>query len=300
MLCGHEIDIAFKKIDSLLRGNEAAEIDMLLRELAPTHCILAPAFPAQGRITRDGRQLRHAAGGGWQPVATDLARALAALGHEVIRAEPGDTMPPGLSVWDAESDEELDAIVAAADGEHPLWIGSGGLAAALARCFGEVYRIATPLPGPVLGLFGSDHPVMREQLAAVADRHETLEHDADPQRIAHRLRGDGALMLSVAVAAGSPRGAAAQQIAAAFALLVGQLDPPGTLLAAGGETLRGLCRALEARQLDAIGEVMPGIPCAILRGGPWDGTTVVSKSGAFGAPGLLHRLSEPPFQEPEA
>ncbi|MGD9509230.1 MAG: four-carbon acid sugar kinase family protein [Geminicoccaceae bacterium] len=299
MLRGREIDVAFKKIDSLLRGNEAVEIDTLLRELAPTHSILAPAFPAQGRVTRDGRQLHCVADGRWQPVSTDLVRELSALGHRVHRARPGDPLPSGLSVWDAESDEGLDAIVAVADGgQRPLWIGSGGLAAALARCFGRVYRIATPLPCPILGLFGSDHPVMREQLADVADRHETLGHAADTQRIAGRLRGEGVLMLSVAVATGSTRDAAARRIAGTFAALVRRLDPPGTLVASGGETLRGLCRALEATQLDAVGEVMPGIPCAILRGGRWDGTVVVSKSGAFGARDLLRRLLRP--QEPEA
>ena len=299
MLDDPAAEVAFKKIDSLLRGNEAIEIDAVLRALAPARCILAPAFPAQGRVTRAARQLRRD-GLGWHAVPTDLVRELEGLGHQLHPARPGDPLPPGLSVWDAESDGGLDAIVAAAAGQRVLWIGSGGLAAALARRFGQVYRIATPLPGPVLGLFGSDHPVMREQLAAVADRHETLDPDTDVQRIAHRLRGEGALMLSVAVAAGSPRDAAAEYIAAAFTGLVRRLDPPGTLLAAGGETLRGLCRALQATQLDAIGEVLPGIPCSILRGGPWDGTTVVSKSGAFGAPDLLRRLLEPPSQEPEA
>jgi len=35
---------------------------------------------------------------------------------------------------------------------------------------------------------------------------------------------------------------------------------------------------------------MPGVPRAVIRGGRWDGTDVVSKSGAFGQVRLLRRL----------
>ena len=38
--------LAFKKIDSLLRGQEAAELATLLDLLRPYRCIIAPAFPA--------------------------------------------------------------------------------------------------------------------------------------------------------------------------------------------------------------------------------------------------------------
>ncbi|MBS0559891.1 MAG: Hrp-dependent type III effector protein, partial [Proteobacteria bacterium] len=76
-------------------------------------------------------------------------------------------------------------------------------------------------------------------------------------------------------------------IAAALHRLVRDLPPPGTLLAAGGETLRGLCLSLGAHRLDIQGRLAPGLPRSILRGGPWDGVAVVSKSGAFGPPTLL-------------
>jgi len=32
------------------------------------------------------------------------------------------------------------------------------------------------------------------------------------------------------------------------------------------------------------------VPASVMRGGRWDGVRVVSKSGAFGDPGLLARL----------
>jgi D-threonate/D-erythronate kinase len=55
-------ELAFKKIDSLLRGHVALELAACLG--AFDHCVLAPAFPFQSRITRDGRQLAGVACGG--------------------------------------------------------------------------------------------------------------------------------------------------------------------------------------------------------------------------------------------
>jgi uncharacterized protein YgbK (DUF1537 family) len=68
------------------------------------------------------------------------------------------------------------------------------------------------------------------------------------------------------------------------------MPPPGTLVVAGGETLRGLCLSLGARSLELQGRIIPGLPRSIMRGGRWDGVTVISKSGAFGTPTLLRDL----------
>ena len=141
---------AFKKIDSLLRGHVALELAACMRWF--DHCVLAPAFPFQGRITRGGRQLVRS-DAGWRDTGVDLVAALRALGVAV-------------EVRDAETDADLDAIVAAgrALGGRVLWCGTGGLAGALAG------RRAVPcpaLPRPVLALIGSDHAVSRAQVAAV-------------------------------------------------------------------------------------------------------------------------------------
>ena len=87
-----------------------------------------------------------------------------------------------------------------------------------------------------------------------------------------------------------PRAEAADRIAAGFAALVAALPRPGTLLVAGGETLRAICAALGAEGLLATGAVMPGVPRSRLQGGAWHGLAVISKSGAFGADALWHDL----------
>ena len=109
---------AFKKIDSLLRGHVALELAACMRRF--DHCVLAPAFPFQGRITRDGRQLVRS-GDGWRDTGVDLSAELHALGV-------------AARCCDAETDADLDAIVA--EGRRlagrVLWCGTGGLAGALA------------------------------------------------------------------------------------------------------------------------------------------------------------------------
>ena len=68
-----------------------------------------------------------------------------------------------------------------------------------------------------------------------------------------------------------------------------RVAPPRSLVVTGGATLFRLVRALGARTLLVSGELMPGIAVSRLEGGRWPRATVLSKSGAFGAPDLLVR-----------
>jgi uncharacterized protein YgbK (DUF1537 family) len=74
-----------------------------------------------------------------------------------------------------------------------------------------------------------------------------------------------------------------------MALAVEQIIPPRALVVTGGATLFRLARMLGASSLVVTGEPMPGIAVSTLEGGRWPGATVLSKSGAFGAPDLLVR-----------
>jgi len=251
-------DIAFKKIDSLLRGHVAAELAAC--RAAFDHVVLAPAFPFQGRITRDGRQWVSSADG-WRDVGFDFS---------------------DLCVRDAESDADLRRIVE--DGRrlpgHVLWCGTGGLAGALA---GNRPVPRPTLTGPLLALIGSDHPVSARQVSKAAHRHYQL-----PVRLA--ALDDRGHVVTVPVPDGASRAEALAVIVGAFAALLAALPRPGTLFVSGGETLRGLCDALHAERLDVDGEIEPGVPTSVMRGGPWNGQRVVSKSGAFGDDGFLASL----------
>jgi uncharacterized protein YgbK (DUF1537 family) len=271
-------DIAFKKIDSLLRGHVAIELAACLRHF--DHCVLAPAFPFQGRITRNGQQLARD-GNRWRTTGIDLPAELRACGLSV-------------TVQDAETDTDLDAIVAAGRqlSGRVLWCGTGGLAGALA---GSRDAPCPVLPRPFLALIGSDHSVSARQLAATGDRlHRIAAPGAgETAAIRHALR-DGAAAVCVALPDGTSRADATQHIGESFVALLTALGRSGTLVVAGGETLRRLCDALGAVGLEVDGEVVPGVPTSILQGGAWDGQRVVSKSGAFGDDGFLTRLFHAP------
>jgi len=291
-----DADIAYRKLDSLLRGPVAAELAACWATGAWRHGVLAPAFPAQGRIGRDGRAYTRATEGTPAPIPLP---DWAAEGLTIHRGRLDAPLPEGLAWFDAETDEDLARIAALGrTARGPvLWAGSGGLARALAGSARVVPDMT--LATPVLGLFGSDQAVTARQLAACGDAWLRVADAADTPRVRRQMER-GAALLSVALPAETPRTEAARRIAATFAALLpspaggGRLDGgiprPGTLIVAGGETLRTVCDALGATGLLATGLVMPGVPRSVLQGGTWDGLPVISKSGAFGGDALWREL----------
>jgi uncharacterized protein YgbK (DUF1537 family) len=113
---------------------------------------------------------------------------------------------------------------------------------------------------------------------------------ASAGRIAANLAANGIALASFDLPAGTPRPAAADHIGEQIDRLTRGVEPPGTLIVAGGETLRGLCQSLGATSLEVRGRIVPGVPRSVMYGGRWNGVTVVSKSGAFGHPHLLRDL----------
>lgn len=289
--------LAFRKLDSLLRGHEAIEIAATLKAGGIAHAVIAPAFPAQARATRGGRQffLRE---GAWQDTGVDLAARLAALGIPARLMRPGEAAPEGVSIWDAETEADLAAIVAAGRAlrGQVLWCGTAGLAGALAGAAPP----CPPLPGPVLGLFGTDHPVTQGQLAQAGPALLRLPEAAPDKAglIAAHLARHGAAMVMPDLPANLPRQDAYARIGACLAEAVAGLPAPGTLVVAGGETLRGLADHLGATGLAVDGQLLPGVPTSRLIGGRWEGVRVISKSGAFGAPSLLRDLAAQSLHAP--
>ena len=290
---------AFKKIDSLLRGRTADEILACLERGRFRSAIIAPAFPAQDRITRLGRQYWRTAGQrAWQPVDADLLlelrRSLPIVHAKSAKALAAD----GFFLCDAETEEQLDAIVAAGRRmvAPVLWCGSAGLARALAG----PPRAQAPfvLKAPLLMLIGSNHAVSRAQHTAIGAHRPTLVTRLGSGAVERAVADVASLIglgtsaaLAVDLPPDSPR-EARELLAETFGLIAARMPRPGSLLVTGGETLFGLLQALGAASLVATGELMPGVPHGRIVGGRWHDLTVVSKSGGFGAPDLLIRLAE--------
>lgn len=285
--------LSFFKIDSLLRGNAGAELAAVMERQQYDHVIIAGAMPFQGRFTRQGRQVRLKAGAE-TPTGEDLPRTLKRYGLAVRLAQPQAALEPGITLFDSESEDDLDAIVrkGLAAGGRTLWVGSGGLAGALSRALVRQPTAPPSLCAPVLGMIGSQHRMMLAQMARVAD-HVVAVPDATAKtaaQIAQRLSQAQAAFLICDLPTGITRPEAHARIEARFAALVGQWSAPGLLFVSGGETLRSLMPPLEAEALEVIGEIEPGAPVSRLVGGHWHGTPVLSKSGAFGTEVFLEQL----------
>lgn len=264
-----KIAVLFKKIDSVLRGNIEAEVAAVMSACGFRSAVLTPAFPAMGRTVRQG--------------------ALHVFGKQPECGPHLETMflsQQAVSVEDAQTDEDLAAIAEAALARSPLPLlaGSGGLAGPVARTLAR--RCGKPAPDeasdasfsagppksslPVWLVIGSRHPATLAQLACMED--------------AGLFSGAaGLVLLRVPLEAFDETAVRP----AAEAVRRGMV---GALVLSGGDTAHLLCGALAADALHLGGEVLPGIPWGRLEGGPADGTTVVTKSGGFGGPGVLLRV----------
>jgi len=168
------------------------------------------------------------------------------------------------------------------------------LAAALARvsCAAVPAPIRPPVrAGAVLFCIGSDHAVtLEQQRNLVTERGATLLRagTATPDSVRDALARGEPVVLRL------PRG---QVPAAKLRDLVGELKHAPPVLLSGGDTASAVCRALGVRRIELRGEIVPGIPWGVLRGGPLDGTPVATKSGGFGGPGALMAVADY-FTEP--
>lgn len=283
--------LSLLKVDSLLRGKAGREI-LAVSEGFDT-VLIAPAFPFQGRAARQGRQAIRD-GDNWRVIGEDIVATLRDAGLAVSIRDPGEAAPAGVSFWNAATDADLDAVVDAGSARagRCLWVGSAGLAAALARRMAMRSGQLTLPALPLLGLVGTDNPAMLGQLERVAGQRIVIGNEPllALRDILDRIQSDGAAFLTCDLPQGLPREAMQAAIAGRFAEVCARLERPGALFVSGGETLSALCRALGASGLDVYGQFEPGAPLSRLCGGDWDGLDIVSKSGAFGTPDFLQRL----------
>ena len=204
----------YKKIDSTIRGQAAAELAAQLMAMtsdsrAPL-AIVAPAFPATGRITRDGcvvvnnvpleqtplwardhtyanASLPDVLGSAGLSVEV-IPLAVVASGREAVSARMCDAARRGIDAVVCDCAEETDLVtvaLASLDLAAAVWVGSAGLAAALAAAVAPAVPTTMPTAtrsGPVLTVVGSLAEVSRLQAKTLAESglvaHLTIEPDA--------------------------------------------------------------------------------------------------------------------------
>jgi D-threonate/D-erythronate kinase len=286
--CFSGADIAFKKIDSLLRGHWAAELAEIVKSGSFRRIVLAPAVPAQGRLTRDRLQML-ARPSGDPLLIKDIAAELERHGVPALNVDCE------IVLLDAESDADLDAIAKRyANEPATLWCGAAGLGRALAQ---QPLRATQPLDRPHLVIVGSRHPVSLRQVEVFgAEWSECVAPMADDTSFVGRVRTTletfGCCVVLPDLPSGLTEMEAAERIARGLELLCGRLPPLGGLTVVGGETFAAFCRVLKATRLSVEGEFLHGVPVSRMESGLWSGTFCASKSGAFGEPDwLLKHLS---------
>jgi 4-hydroxythreonine-4-phosphate dehydrogenase len=191
--------LLFKKLDSTLRGNVAAEVAAALqgrRAGAPAGVavLFAPAFPAQGRTTVNGRQMVHGQTlESCEHPRSEIAAILreanlssTAIGLARVRgtapalesAMHGAANEVDVVICDAETEEDLRAIASAAMVLHQrtVFAGSAGLARHIPEAVGLTRSSgsgregvgALQVQGPSLFVVGSPAAASREQAHALA------------------------------------------------------------------------------------------------------------------------------------
>ena len=295
----------FKKIDSVFRGNTFDEIAAIVREFPSDLAMIAPAYPALGRTSRDGvMRVRDIVGERTFNVRDRLYAAGLHPSHIAVGCTSG-AVTEALKVslregrrfvyCDADSEEDLEAIVRGGRelGVRILWIGSAGLAYALALDMSSDRAEPlssrprqvplAPTSGGVIFFIGSDHPVTQKQMISLRKQNDVIEYSFDAQL---SLNEKYAKALVVAISCGYTSEADIRGVMKRF----NQQDV-SCLFITGGDTATLVCRALGIQSLQLQDEFEPGLPRGIAVGGPFAGRTVILKSGGFGETDVLCRIA---------
>ncbi|MGN8646195.1 four-carbon acid sugar kinase family protein [Gracilibacillus sp. HCP3S3_G5_1] len=199
----------YKKMDSTLRGHIGTELKVLSEVFAPEFVIIAPAFPAYGRTTKDGihfvngvklsdteaaKDPKHPVKESFIPrlIENEIGETVGLLTKEDIK---GSALFEKLQsfnqeniqyvVCDAESQAELlemaQKIVSIA--ENIIWAGSAGLAEALPEVLGigqQVEARSHTISEHVMTVCGSLSQVTQRQVRFAAEQADVTAIELDP------------------------------------------------------------------------------------------------------------------------
>ena len=308
--------VFFKSIEAGLRGNVGTELRALIHEMGFEHTIVVPAFSRGRRAVEEGtvyldKQERMSS----LTVTTSQSASLEAtveLLHKV-GLNPQDVtledirsgkitellrQKKGCFCFDAETDEDLRLIVQGILKAHAitnvLWVGAVGLAEALATA-----------PRPFLVVVGTAHP------RSVRQARQLLEHgfahsipiqmdNRSPEGLlkartqaadkAETLLRCGQSVLLIATLGnrfirGSYPDDDLEQFMDLSADTVREImgrTKIGGLCVTGGDCAVRIIQRVKADSVSLTREIQEGITLLTLKGGPFNGLPLISKSGALG------------------
>jgi uncharacterized protein YgbK (DUF1537 family) len=299
----------YKRVDSALRGNVAAELGAIA-ELLGRPLVLATAAPALGVVTRDGTQLLaadpiHQTHFGARPDASPSARPSDFLPGGAVELSLEQVRHPGFArrledvvasgrhvVCDGEAEADLTRVASALAplADRGIPVGSYGLGRAWAAA----------VAGPrlrrqgVLAAIGSVKKASRLQVQVVRDRGALVLFEAAAQPLENAVtaleRG-----MDVVLVAGPEEGeplredpAVAQFLAECAVEIAAARTSSGVVLV-GGELSSAFFGCAQVHAGRVVVEPWPAAPVVRLHGGILDGQRVLTKSGAQGDEAWLDR-----------
>ena len=327
--------LLFNKIDSTLRGHAGMEARAgLSREppdprdsakkvawAGPKLALIAPSFPAMGRVVRNGQVRVDGVPLAESEVGRDpLSPVSSSDIAEIVEENIGDR-PAVITLDEVRECDDLDRIAAAVLYAHSkergsvILAGSAGATVALARALTgkSADRSKRAGPGssgkPVLMISGSqrsatarqlelavgersmewvqvDVPALLSEETAVGVRDDTVRRAVDALG---RGKHTAVSLLRVEGRPGIDDDSRIQLVRelGAICYRVARRTTPGALVLIGGDTAQSALRAVGTAGIVLDAEPFPGIPAGIIDGGLLTGTPVVTKAGAFGEDGVL-------------
>jgi uncharacterized protein YgbK (DUF1537 family) len=231
--------------------------------------VFAPAFPAAGRTTVGGVQLVDGV-----PVSETVYGRDPV--HPVRHSRLSKLVPPStrnVVILDAVTQEDLDfQIEALPDPESVLWVGSPGIAAALARRFApdaKPCESAAEVLGNILLAIGSANPRSHRQadriaaVPSVAVLRAPLERHHDPAAVLRQIAQDAVERL---------RG-----------------EGFGAIIATGGDTMEAILDRLNIHVFEILREIEPGFPLGRAVLADKRELLIAMKAGGFGDDDALRR-----------
>ena len=289
----------YKKTDSTLRGNIGSELGAALRASPGSPLLYVPAYPQMGSTVKGARLYVRGVPVAETGFASDTlnpiaeSNILAVLSEQcrspmfsVSVSELQALSPGAIYVCDGESDADVDAAARAFAGSNQLRLAAGPAAfagAIAARVdLPRRRRAGFPRVAKALIVNGSLHETSLSQVRrAEACGFETVEpvwEDAPGWRI-----------LKVPAAGQESPLQRAKRAGELVRQILRETDFDA-LVVFGGDTAFGILDALGKPWILPIGEVLPGVPLAMLNLGTTRPMYLLTKAGGFGPVDVLEKL----------
>lgn len=311
--------LLIKKIDSTLRGQVVAETLAMMRATGRHTAIVAPAFPAQGRTVRDGvvyvkgvplPQTSFAKDALSPPPLEPLHLAFARAERSVIASCAGASYSLAspeegrakerVLVVGSETESDLLRVVESAGtaGQEVLWVGSAGIARALAQRYYPSRTVPRESPksaSAILVVVGSRAEQIHLQAQVLSQRAGVSVIEAPNGLVdEEKLLACSSPVILLRATPGPKGEGDPEKVAFALGAATARAlreKPIGAVIATGGDTARAILATASSGALRVMGDLTHGIPYSQVAGPgrPW---WLVTKAGGFGTPATLSEIVE--------